>query len=157
MTEKGETPICELVGTSGNVWSYNIETGKAELKPYNDCRMTQNQVPVWELKTKTGKTIKGTIDHLILTKSGWLELGKCTFECVQMMNGYFEEVVSVHMAEYADVYNMEVQDNHNFAINGGLIVHNCMDAMRYFVKTKRVIRKSLKRETNGYYPEFLGR
>lgn len=33
------------------------------------------------------------------------------------------------------VYNMEVEDNHNFAINGGLIVHNCMDDMRYFVNT----------------------
>ena len=46
----------------------------------------------------------------------------------------------------ADVYNMEVKDNHNFAINGGLIVHNCMDAMRYFVKTKRIIPKVLKRD-----------
>lgn len=40
----------------------------------------------------------------------------------------------------ADVYNMEVEDNHNFAIEGGLIVHNCMDAMRYFVKTKHIAR-----------------
>lgn len=41
---------------------------------------------------------------------------------------------------YADVYNMEVEDNHNFAINGGLIVHNCMDSMRYFVKTQRIVK-----------------
>ena len=40
----------------------------------------------------------------------------------------------------ADVYNMEVEDNHNFAIEGGLIVHNCMDAMRYFVKTKKIAK-----------------
>ncbi len=33
---------------------------------------------------------------------------------------------------------MEVEDNHNFAIEGGLIVHNCMDATRYFVKTERI-------------------
>jgi hypothetical protein len=33
---------------------------------------------------------------------------------------------------------MEVDDNHNFAINGGLVVHNCMDDMRYFVKTARI-------------------
>lgn len=38
-----------------------------------------------------------------------------------------------------DVYNMEVADNHNFAVNGGLIVHNCMDALRYFAWT--VLRK----------------
>lgn len=30
-----------------------------------------------------------------------------------------------------DVFNMEVAEHHNFAVNGGYIVHNCMDAMRY--------------------------
>ena len=44
----------------------------------------------------------------------------------------------------ADVYNMEVEDNHNFAIEGGLIVHNCMDAMRYFVRTEKLAK--VKRE-----------
>lgn len=36
------------------------------------------------------------------------------------------------------VYNMEVKDNHNFAVNGGIIVHNCMDAFRYYVQTSRI-------------------
>ena len=46
-------------------------------------------------------------------------------------------------AGVADVYNMEVEDNHNFAVNGGIIVHNCMDSTRYFVKTaKLAIHKS---------------
>ena len=34
-TEQGEKPISELVGTSGYVWSYNTEKGKAEL-PFED-------------------------------------------------------------------------------------------------------------------------
>ena len=42
------------------------------------------------------------------------------------------------------VFNMEVVDNHNFAVNGGLIVHNCMDAMRYFVKTMRIVKRAKK-------------
>lgn len=29
---------------------------------------------------------------------------------------------------------MEVDDHHNFAVNGGFIVHNCMDALRYAVR-----------------------
>lgn len=41
----------------------------------------------------------------------------------------------------ADVYNMEVCGTHNFAVNGGYIVHNCMDSMRYFVKTMNIVRK----------------
>ena len=127
------------------MWSFNTFTDEKELRQYKDCRLTQKQVPVWELETKSGKTIKGTIDHLILTKNGWLELGRCMFEYIQMIDGSFEEVVSVHVAGYADVYNMEVAANHNFAVNGGLIVHNCMDAMRYFVHTMKIVRRGEKR------------
>lgn len=42
------------------------------------------------------------------------------------------EVTNIEKIENEDVYNMEVEDNHNFAVNGGLIVHNCMDDLRYF-------------------------
>lgn len=49
----------------------------------------------------------------------------------------------------ADVYNMEVEDNHNFAIEGGLIVHNCMDATRYFVHTMKIVRRGEKRMMRG--------
>lgn len=33
------------------------------------------------------------------------------------------------------VYNMEVDTYHNFSVNGGIIVHNCMDDIRYFCFT----------------------
>ena len=39
------------------------------------------------------------------------------------------KVVTVEPYGFADVYNMEVEDTHNFAA-GGVIVHNC-DATRY--------------------------
>lgn len=44
---------------------------------------------------------------------------------------------------YENVFNMEVEDNHNFAVEGGLIVHNCMDATRYFVRTQKLGRIKL--------------
>ena len=31
----------------------------------------------------------------------------------------------------ADVYNMEVEDTHDFAVGNGIIAHNCYDAWRY--------------------------
>ena len=40
------------------------------------------------------------------------------------------------------VYNMEVDDYHNFSVNGGIIVHNCMDATRYFAYT--VMRREVR-------------
>lgn len=60
-------------------------------------------------------------------------------------------IKSIKRVNPEPVYNMEVEDNHNFAVADGLIVHNCMDAMRYFVKTKRVIRKTLKQEYKPIY------
>ncbi|WP_391503129.1 hypothetical protein [Clostridium botulinum] len=47
-----------------------------------------------------------------------------------------------------DTYNMEVKGHHNFSVNGGLIVHNCMDALRYFIYT--VLRHDIE---EGYDEE----
>lgn len=30
---------------------------------------------------------------------------------------------------------MEVDGLHNFSVNGGIIVHNCVDALRYYVNS----------------------
>ncbi|MFM9414393.1 hypothetical protein ACKQTC_08435 [Peptococcus simiae] len=40
-------------------------------------------------------------------------------------------VKSVTFVGRDDVYNLEVQEHNNFAVNGGYIVHNCIDATRY--------------------------
>lgn len=40
-------------------------------------------------------------------------------------------VKSIRPAGRADVYNMEVAETHDFAVNGGVIVHNCYDECRY--------------------------
>lgn len=51
------------------------------------------------------------------------------------------EIVRIEEDGYADVYNMEVSGTHCFSVNGGIIVHNCMDAMRYFVMTKKIMKR----------------
>ena len=45
----------------------------------------------------------------------------------------YAKIKSIKKVGCEDVYNMEVKDNHNFAISKGLIIHNCMDAMRYMI------------------------
>lgn len=71
-TKDGAKPISELVGTSGEVWSYNTETGIAELKPYHDCRLTQRQAEIYEIETKDGRFIRCTGEHPILTERGYV-------------------------------------------------------------------------------------
>ncbi|MBR1749938.1 MAG: hypothetical protein IJ740_03510 [Ruminococcus sp.] len=46
------------------------------------------------------------------------------------------------------MYNMEVKGTHNFAVNGGVIVHNCMDSTRYFVQTMGIGIKNKKKAAN---------
>lgn len=43
-------------------------------------------------------------------------------------------VKAVRFVGYEDVYNMEVDRQHNFAVNNGVIVHNCIDALRYALR-----------------------
>ncbi|MEC5118198.1 hypothetical protein [Lactiplantibacillus plantarum] len=43
------------------------------------------------------------------------------------------KIKSIKFAGYEDVYDMYVKSHHNFAVNGGFIVHNC-DALRYAVR-----------------------
>lgn len=44
-------------------------------------------------------------------------------------------IKAIKPAGVEPVYNMEVDELHNFSVNGGIIVHNCMDAMRYLIAT----------------------
>lgn len=152
-TSKGYRPISALVGLEGLVWSYNLETGEAELKPFHDVRKTREDVDVYKVKFVDGKEVKCTADHRFLTRFGeWvcpldiITEDSCRAICEIGSDSGYDEVEKIKYYGREDVYNMEVDDNHNFAVNGGLIVHNCMDAMRYFVKTKNI-----SKVVNPYY------
>lgn len=46
------------------------------------------------------------------------------------------KVKSVKYAGKADVFNMEVDDTHDFVIQGGVISHNCADEWRYLLMSR---------------------
>ena len=54
----------------------------------------------------------------------------------------YVKIKSVKSIGKADVYNMEVKNHHNFSVCGGFIIHNCMDAVRYFAYT--IVRRERK-------------
>ena len=61
-------------------------------------------------------------------------------------------VAKIEIDPNEDVYNMEVIGTHNFAVNGGVIVHNCMDDIRYFVNT--VLRHKSGNNNNTFWKEW---
>lgn len=44
---------------------------------------------------------------------------------------HYAKISEIRLLPAEDVYNMEVEKYHNFSVNGGLIVHNCIDSVRY--------------------------
>ena len=49
------------------------------------------------------------------------------------------KIKSIRFSGYEDVYDMYVKNHHNFAVNGGAIVHNC-DALRYAMEPYMFVR-----------------
>ena len=47
-------------------------------------------------------------------------------------------IKSIKKAGRADVYNMEVEDTHDFVIQGGVIAHNCPDEVRYMCMSRPI-------------------
>ena len=48
------------------------------------------------------------------------------------------KAVKVECVGEEDVYNMEVEGTHDFAIQGGVIAHNCADETRYFCMSRPI-------------------
>jgi PBSX family phage terminase large subunit len=70
-TENGKCKIRDLVGKTGFVWSYNIEDGKPELKPFKNVMMTRRNAQIYKIELEDGRIIRCTDDHPILTTEGY--------------------------------------------------------------------------------------
>lgn len=65
------------------------------------------------------------------------------------------KIKSIENIGSADVYNMEVDGHHNFAVNGGIIVHNC-DALRYFCVMRHRPTDPIIEKKRDLFHEFYG-
>jgi PBSX family phage terminase large subunit len=135
-TEDGQVPIMGLVGMSGKLWCYDEKTKRMVLSPFSSVSLTQRQAEVYEVELDNGAVIAATADHPFLTERGWIRLDELTEHdrvlCAAALAPV--RVKAVRPAGRADVFNLYVDEHHNFSANG-IILHNC-DALRYFVYTK---------------------
>jgi DNA polymerase-3 subunit gamma/tau len=113
------------------VLSYNESSKKWEFKKVVRW-LDQGEKQTLVIKT-THREIKCTSNHLIRTDQGWIA-AKDVKEGMKILSPVnvdaarsftnLEKVESVHLAGVERVYDLEVEDNHNFVANG-LLVHNC--------------------------------
>lgn len=60
-------------------------------------------------------------------------------------------VRTVKPAGKQDVYNMEVNEVHDFVIQGGVVVHNCADEWRYFCMSRPIKPVPVETKYNPAY------
>lgn len=140
ITSRGRIKIKDLVDTEGLVLSTD-----GEWLPYENCKRYGQNKPVVEVLFDGGSRVVCTPDHKILTSDGWveatdlqgkdcynaisytiLETNKCKsirHKLVQKSAGL--KCLAVKDAGKSDVYCLEVPGSHAFAVESGVMVHNC--------------------------------
>lgn len=83
---------------------------------------------VYELKTRNGSVVC-TKDHKVLTENGWKEyqnikLGEYVCQFREKDEFYLSQVISKSYVGERRVYDLEINNTHNF-VAGGIVVHNC--------------------------------
>ena len=57
------------------------------------------------------------------------------------------KVKSIRYAGKADVFNMEVDETHDFIVQGGIVSHNCADEWRYAMMSRPIApRKPVEKQ-----------
>ena len=144
MTSTGYKPI-EEIKVGEYVYSYNHEKHKIELKKV----LRSFSQPLYNRKvvtitTESGKTIVCTDNHKIFnvksnayTRADSLHLDD-SVKTIESLKVYEEKIKSIQIEEHEEieVFDLTVEDNHNFFANS-VLVHNCQDISN-FVLTKSI-------------------
>jgi DNA polymerase III alpha subunit len=100
-----------------------------KLQPRGVSAVMENGVKeVFEIKTKTNKSVKATANHPFLTQSGWkqiseLKTGLQIAVKKDTSDILWDEIISITPAGKEMTYDLTVEPDHNFVAND-IIVHN---------------------------------
>lgn len=117
-------------GKINYVYSFNETTKKIEPKEIINAWCTQENASLVEVTLDSGDTIRCTPDHRFMLRDGTYKEAKDLTENDSLMPLYKinYKVKSVrYIQDKADVYDITIKDNHNFALSAGVIVHNSKD------------------------------
>lgn len=121
------------------VYSTNIETGQIEIKMARNARMTGKDKEVWKLTLDDGSSLIATPNHKILLKSlQYIELKDLKpGDSIFPFNLLTIKVIGIEFLGNQDVYNITVDDNHNYHIitshnnsftqKSGICIKNCSE------------------------------
>lgn len=118
------------------VYSFNESTQKIEPKPIINAWCTQKNAPIMKVVLDNGEEIRCTLNHKFMNRDGSYTEAKDLKPLDSMMPLYTkisQKIAYIEfLNEFEDVYDITVQDNHNFALDAGVFVHNSKDAADAF-------------------------
>lgn len=128
---------------------YPKHKGKVSVKsrfgcyPIKECEITAKNSEVFFVETCSGKKIKGSPDHLLLTKNlKWEKIKNLNLGDILFSEDGVEKINRIGLLPYReDLYDLEVGDVHEFYANG-IVSHNSsiLEAV-YFALTGKAYRK----------------
>ena len=125
------------IGKANYVYSMNLETNKIEAKPILKAWKTLENQPLVKLTFDNGESVECTLNHRFMLRNGSYIEAQHLLPGDSLMplytkypskGGKNHKVVSIEFIDKCeDVYDIEVADNHNFALAAGIFVHNSKD------------------------------
>lgn len=120
-----------ISGKTVSIRSKNLESGDVEYKPVIDAAMTAKNAKLIRITDDaTGKSITCTPNHKVYTKNrGYVEAGELVeTDILDVITDVASESgISIEHLDYQeDVFDITVEDNHNFYAND-VLVHNCQE------------------------------
>lgn len=139
-TLKGDYTIKELadgaLGKEFDVWSYNIKENRVDIGKAKDPHITLRNTDVYKVTFDNGKSIIATSNHPFLMKNKiYKELkdlipGERVIPFNSRIKNNYQNISTIEYYGSSDVYDMEVEEFHNFNANG-VFVHNSDNATQY--------------------------
>lgn len=135
LTDGRSLSIEELISEQGagksiEVYTKNCATGKTEHKKIRSIFPTKLASELVLVLLSNGATIRCTPEHrFMLVDGSFVEIQKlCSDTALMTPDGKDIRISSIVRIPYLGlVYDLEIEDNHNFTLDAGVVVHNSKD------------------------------
>ncbi len=125
------------------VLTYNEKTGEEEYKPVIHMITTDQVKETLSIELSDGNIIKVTLEHLIYVDGHWIAAEKIQVGQTLYSLGKNSKVVNVSVSKTkVKVYNLTVQDNHNYFVGKDRVLAHNISACE---KTARAIASRLRK------------
>jgi hypothetical protein len=134
----------------GEFWVYSVTpTGRVVPGKAHSLRMTRKAAPVVEVELDNGEKVRCTPDHRFMLRDGSYREAGSLAPGDSLMPLYRKvSTVAVRNAGTTDVFDFEVDGQHNFALSAGVFVHNC--------HTRRMFRMRVNEHGEPVFDEAQG-